>query len=380
MNSSDHDRWMQRCLELAARGAGRVSPNPMVGSVLVDAAGRVLGEGWHQDFGGPHAERHAVAVAERRHGAEALREATLYVNLEPCNHHGKTPPCAGLILEKGIPRVVVGMADPSELAGGGLDRLREQGVDVTAGVLDARCRRFNEAFAHHVATGRPLVTMKIAQTLDGRIATETGDARWISGEAALHLGHRWRAELDGILVGSGTARHDDPALTVRHVEGRQPQRFVLDRAGALPPHLKLFTDAFAHHTTAVVGETATPAYADALVAAGGRLLRLPETGGHLDLGALLEHLGQSGGRDEGQGGLPLQSLFVEAGPGLATALLRQDLVDRLFLLIAPKLIGSGVPSLDGLGIQRLADALTFAEHTWEQVGDDLLFRGYRRGV
>ena len=298
------------------------------------------------------------------------------MNLEPCNHHGKTPPCTDLILEKGIPRVVVGMADPSEGAGGGLARLRDRGVAVTTGVLETPCRRFNEAFLHHLATGRPLVTLKIAQTLDGRIATETGDARWISGQAALRLGHQWRAELDGILVGSGTARHDDPALTVRRVEGRQPQRFVLDRAGTLPPHLKLFTDAFRHHTTAVVGEAATPTYADALLTHGGRLLRLPETDDHLDLGALLQHLGRDGGRD----GLPLHSLFVEAGPGLATALLQQDLVDRFFLFIAPKVIGSGVPSLAGLGIERLAEALTFAEYSWQQVGQDLLFRGYRRAV
>ena len=367
MKATDHDRWMQRCLDLAARGAGHASPNPMVGAVLVDAEGTVLGEGWHQRYGGPHAERHAVAEAEGRHGAEALRQATLYVNLEPCNH---------LILEKGIPRVVIGMADPSEGAGGGLARLHDQGVAVTAGVLETSCRRFNEAFLHHFKTGHPLVTLKIAQTLDGRIATETGDARWISGQAALRLGHQWRAELDGILVGSGTARHDDPALTVRLVEGRQPQRFVLDRTGTLPPHLKLFTDAFRHHTTAVVGETATPAYADALLTDGGRLLHLPETDGHLDLDALLQHLGRDSGRD----GLPLHSLFIEAGPGLATALLRQDLVDRFFLFIAPKVIGSGVPSLAGLGIERLADALTFDEHTWEHVGDDLLFRGYRRAV
>ena len=376
MNTADHDRWMQRCLDLAARGAGHVSPNPMVGAVLVDAEGRVLGEGWHQAFGGPHAERHAVAEAERGHGLDALRRATLYVNLEPCNHHGKTPPCTDLILEKRIPRVVVGMADPSEVAGGGIARLRDRSVMVTTGVLETPCRRFNEAFVHHTRTGRPLVTLKIAQTLDGRIATETGDARWISGQAALRLGHRWRAELDGILVGSGTARQDDPALTVRLVEGRQPQRFVLDRAGTLPPHLKLFTDAFRHHTTAVVGEAATPAYADALLADGGRLLRLPEIDGHLDLDALVQRLGHDGGRD----GLPLQSLFVEAGPGLATALLRQDLVDRFFLFVAPKVIGSGVPALSSLGVECLADALTFAEHTWEQVGEDLLFRGYRRGV
>ena len=366
---------MQRCLDLAARGAGRVSPNPMVGAVLVDAAGAVLGEGWHHAYGGPHAEPHAVDEALRRHSPEALRRATLYVNLEPCNHHGKTPPCTDLILEKGIPRLVVGMVDPfPEVSGSGIARLRDQGVEVTTGVLESACRRLNEAFTHHVATGRPLVTIKIAQTLDGHVATASGKARWISGEAALRLTHQWRAELDGILVGSGTARHDDPALTVRHVEGRHPLRFVLDRAGTLPPDLKLFSDAVAPLTTAIVGETARPAYADALHAAGGRLLRLPETDDHLDLDALLQRLGHDGGRD----GLPLQSLLVEAGPGLATALLRQDLVDRLFLFIAPKLFGDGIRALTGLGIDHPSDALTFVDASWEMIGEDLLFRGYRR--
>ncbi len=376
-NGYDHDRWMQRCLELAARGAGHVSPNPMVGAVLVDAAGAVLGQGWHQAYGGPHAERHAVAEALRRHGPEALRTATLYLNLEPCNHQGKTPPCTELILDKGIPRLVVGMIDPfPKVAGSGIARLRDQGLEVTVGVLEKACRRFNEAFAHHVATGRPLVTLKIAQTLDGHVATTSGEARWISGEAARRLTHRWRAELDGVLVGSGTARQDDPALTVRHVEGRQPLRLVLDRAGTLPLPLNLFGDAFRPLTTAIVGEAAEPAYADALLAAGGRLLRLPETDGHLDLDALLQRLGHDGGRD----GLPMQSLLVEAGPGLATALLRRHLADRFFLFIAPTLVGDGVRALAGLGINRLADALTFAEHSWEMSGEDLLFRGYLREV
>ncbi len=375
--NSDDERWMRRCLDLAARGAGRVSPNPMVGAVLVDAGGTLLGEGWHAAYGGPHAEPHAVAEAEQHHGPKALREAALYVNLEPCNHHGKTPPCVDLILEKGIPRVVAGMVDPfAEVAGRGLARLRERGVAVELGVLEKECRRFNEAFVHHVQTRRPLVTLKIAQTLDGFVATESGDARWVSGLAARERGHQWRAELDGVLVGSGTARQDDPALTVRHAEGRQPLRFVLDRAGTLSPHLNLFTDAFRHLTTAVVGEAARPAYADALHAAGGRLLRLPERDGHLDLDALLAHLGREGGRE----GRPLQSLLVEAGPGLATALLRQDLVDRLFLFVAPKLLGSGVPALHSLGLTRMAAALPFAEHTWEPIEGDFLFRGYRRAV
>jgi diaminohydroxyphosphoribosylaminopyrimidine deaminase / 5-amino-6-(5-phosphoribosylamino)uracil reductase len=373
----DHNHWMSRCLELARRGAGHVSPNPMVGAVVVDAGGRLLGEGWHERYGGPHAEPNAVHMAEERHGAEALRDATLYVNLEPCSHFGKTPPCADLILEKRIPRVVAGMVDPSpKVAGQGIARLREHGVDITVGVLEQACRRLNEAFVHHVQTGRPLVTLKIAQTLDGRIATRSGDSKWISGEVSRRLVHRWRAELDGVLVGAGTAAADDPALTVRMVDGRQPVRVVLDRNGSLPPHLKLFSDGLAAETVAIVGEGTRPAYAEMLLAIGGRILDAPERDGHLDLLPVLERLGREGGRS----GRPMQSLLVEAGLGLASALIRQDLADRLFLFTAPKVLGEGLPGISFPGPERMADALSFTESAWEQVGEDMLFRGYRRGI
>lgn len=378
------ERWMRRCLRLAQRGAGRVSPNPMVGAVLVGADGEaVLGEGAHERFGGPHAEVHALDDAGAVAGLDA---ATLYVNLEPCAHHGKTPPCADLILEKGIGRVVVGMADPHAEAAGGTERLRAGGVDVTAGVLEKKCRRLNEAFAHHVATGRPLLTLKQAQTLTGQVATANGDSRWISGDAARQRVHRWRRESDAVLVGSGTAAADDPRLTVRHVEAaaaEQPRRLVLDRTGRLPPALKLFSDAHAARTTAVVGtEQPAPGYAEALRDAGGGLLRVPERDGHLDLGALLDRLGSAE--------RPVQSLFVEAGPGLATALFRQDLVDRFFLFIAPKLLGVGTPAvgtpavgalgIDAMSIDAMDDALGFADHMWETVGGDVLFKGYRRPI
>lgn len=370
-------RWMARCLALAERGAGHVSPNPMVGAVVVAPDGTLLGEGYHGRYGGPHAEVEALADAEAAHGAEALKTATLYVNLEPCCHHGKTPPCADLIVEKGVPRVVVGMTDPfPRVAGQGLARLRAAGVSVTTGVLEAACRRLNEAFVHHVRTGRPFLTLKLAQTLDGFLATETGDARWVTGPAARRRVHQLRATLDAVLVARGTAARDDPALTVRHVEGRQPVRLVLDRRGVLPPTLRLFSDTYAGHTVAVVGPEAQPAYAAALDAAGGRLLRIPAPDGKLDLGALLDRLGRDGGPD----GRPLQSLLVEAGPGLATSLFREDRVDRLLLFIAPKLLGSGLPTLRSLGLTRMADARTFAEHTWETVGDDLLFCGYRQAA
>jgi len=379
VDEAGHAPWMKRCLALARQGAGLVSPNPMVGAVLVAPDGRVLGEGAHRSYGGPHAEARALQSAEQQHGPDALRDATLYVNLEPCSHHGKTPPCTDLILEKGIPRVVVGTVDPFPRAQGrGIRQLREQGVDVEVGVGEHACRRRNEAFFHHVETGRPLVTLKIAQTLDGRIATRTGDSQWITGEAARTLVHRWRAELDGVLVGTGTVESDDPRLTVRHVDGPQPLRLVLDREGTLSPDRTLFTDSHADATVAVVGENRSrPDYADPLTDAGGTLLRSPETDDdHLDLPALLQRLGTDAGRDAE----PLQSLLVEAGPGLATALFRQDLVDRFFCFVAPKVVGDGIPALRDLGITEMDDALTFAEQEWKTVGTDVLLRGYRRAV
>ncbi|GAB5520372.1 MAG: bifunctional diaminohydroxyphosphoribosylaminopyrimidine deaminase/5-amino-6-(5-phosphoribosylamino)uracil reductase RibD [Rhodothermales bacterium] len=350
----------------------------MVGSVLVSEAGQVLGEGYHERYGGLHAERNAVHDVLTRHPAEALVSATLYVNLEPCNHHGKTPPCTDIILQYGIPRVVVGMVDPFEqVTGQGIARLRAHGVDVTVGVLETACQRLNEAFVHHVRAKRPLVTLKVAQTLDGRIATRTGDSRWVTGLAARKRVHQWRAELDGVLVGAGTAQTDDPALTVRHVHGRQPQRFVMDRVGQLDPSLKLFSDEHAGQTTAFIGPDAEPAYGAPLEAADGCIQPLPlGTDGHLDLHALFDWLGKEGGRD----GRPLQSLLVEAGPGLATALWRADLVDRYACFVAPKLIGAGRASVGDLDLTRMVEAYTFAESRWETVGDDLLFFGHRRSV
>ena len=356
-----------------------VSPNPMVGAVLVGPDGTVLGDDAHQTYGGPHAEARAIQSAEQRHGSDVLQDATLYVNLEPCSHHGKTPPCTGLILEKAIPRVVVGTVDPFPQAQGrGIRQLREHGVDVQVGVCEHACRRLNEAFFHHVETGRPLVTLKVAQTLDGRIATRTGDSQWITGKEARTLVHRWRAELDGVLVGRGTAESDDPRLTVRHVDGPQPLRLVLDREGTLSPDRTLFTDDHTDQTVVVLGEDRPPPeYADPLTGDGGTILHIPETrGGHLDLAALLQRLGTDAGRDA----KPLQSLLVEAGPGLATALFQQDLVDRFFCFVAPKVVGEGISSLRDLGITTMDEALAFDEQEWEPVGNDMLLRGYRRPV
>ncbi|MDT0631267.1 bifunctional diaminohydroxyphosphoribosylaminopyrimidine deaminase/5-amino-6-(5-phosphoribosylamino)uracil reductase RibD [Rubrivirga litoralis] len=380
--TTDDDRWMDRALALAARGAGAVSPNPLVGAVVVSPGGAVWGEGWHGAWGGPHAEVWAVRDAERNGYGDRLTEATLYVTLEPCSHTGKTPPCTSLVLDRGFRRVVVAHEDPfPAVVGRGVRRLRAAGVDVAVGVRERAARRLNEAFLTHVRTGRPLVTLKTAATLDGQVAAASGDSRWVTGRPARALVHRMRADADAVLVGAGTAHADDPALTVRAAPlgpgQRQPLRVVLDRAGALPPGLALFTDGAAP-TVALVSDGAAPPYADALRRAGGAVLRVPERGGHLDLGAALDALG--GGADLPNGVRPVQSLLVEAGPGLATALLAADLADRVCWFVAPKLLGAGTPALGSLGAGRMADALAFEDAVWETVGDDVLLRGYRRAV
>ena len=371
------EQAMDRALALATRGGGAVSPNPLVGAVLLGPDGATWGEGWHGRYGGPHAEVWAVRDADRRGHGDQLGEATLVVTLEPCSHHGKTPPCADLVIARGIPRVVVAQEDPfPEVAGRGLRRLREAGAEVTVGVRGREARRLNEAFRTRVRTGRPLVTLKTAATLDGRVATATGDSRWVTSPEARTLVHRWRAETDAVLVGAGTACADDPALTVRDAplgKGQShPLRVVLDRTGTLPAELRLFADAAAP-TLAVVADGVEPAYADALRQRGGDVLSVPTRDGHLDLGALLDRLGAGDGVPGGR--RPVQSLLVEAGPGLATALLAQDLVDRVRWFVAPKVVGEGTPAVADLGTERMADALAFIEASWETVGPDALLRG-----
>ncbi len=368
----DIELWMQRCLDLAMQGAGFVSPNPMVGSVIVSPEGDVLGEGFHARFGGPHAEVEAIRDADESGFADQLKDATLFVNLEPCSHYGKTPPCSDLILDKRIPSVVIAMRDPNPIvAGRGLKRLRDAGVDVAIGVLETKAKRLNEAFSQHITSGKPLVTLKIAQSKDGTIATPEGAPTNITSIESRTLVHKWRSELDAVLVGSETARTDDPQLTVRHVVGRQPLRVVLDRKGKLPPSLKLFSDEFASRTAAFVGEGTTPAYEGGVKRLGGRVIRVSAQDGHLDLHAVLQILGSGEGLDQ-----PIQSVLVEAGPSLATALLEQNLVDRLFLFTSPHALVDGKQGLDASRIEQLA----FAEVKREMVGSDELFRGYVRSL
>ena len=364
------DAWMLRALALAVRGQGHVAPNPLVGCVLVGAHGQRLGEGWHARYGEAHAEVNAVRDAETRHGPDAARGATAYVTLEPCSHTGKTPPCADLLVEKGVARVVVGRRDPNpQVDGRGIARLRAAGIVVDESPLAPLAARLVEGFARRVAEGRPFVTLKVAQTLDGFAATASGDSRWVTGEAARAHVHAVRAASDAVLVGAGTARADDPALTLRHgVEGVQPLRVVLDRAAALPATLRLFSDQHAGRTVAVLAEDApSPAYEGRVAT-----VRVRETNGHLDLRAVLRALASGDGLPGGRG---VNSVLVEAGPGLAGAVLAADFVDRLMVYVAPKLLGDGRRALPGPAADAMAEARTFAAWSRHAVGDDTLFVG-----
>ena len=295
----------------------------------------------------------------------------MIVNLEPCNHLGRTPPCSQGILEAGISRVVVGMRDPNPTATGGIAHLRAKNVEVMTDVLQPQCYRFNEAFAHWHIKKRPFLTLKLAQTLDGCIATATGESQWITGKAARTQVHLWRREHPAILVGSGTARTDNPHLTVRHVSGMQPFRIVLDGEGTLPETLNLFHDEWTSKTIAVTKKSTPPGYASQLIDQGGRVIMMESESRHVELSELICLLANE---------LQIQSILVEAGPRLSSALLRQNQIDRLRLFLAPKLIGNGLRTFEDLGVKQLAQSITFADSCWETVGDDQLFTGYRHPV
>jgi diaminohydroxyphosphoribosylaminopyrimidine deaminase/5-amino-6-(5-phosphoribosylamino)uracil reductase len=355
------DVFMRRALELAERGTGRVSPNPLVGAVVV-RGGQVVGEGWHEGPGRPHAEIVALEAA-----ADRARGATLYVSLEPCSHFGRTPPCAPRVAEAGIARVVAALRDPNPLVDGqGVGRLREDGVEVSVGVLAEEASRQNAAFLKHVRTGLPHVTLKMAASLDGKVAARDGSSRWITGDPARAEVHRMRAAADAILVGAGTAVRDDPSLTVRDpsYRGRPPLRVVVDGRGSAPPSLNVFSDGQAP-TLVATTEDAPTARRDEWRRTGVEVVVLDTEPGtaRVPLPALFLELGK---RD-------VQSVLVEGGPTIAWEAVRAGMVDQVVLFVAPILVGgSESPSvLQGEGFGTIAEAHRLDLVEVERVGDDL---------
>ncbi|AYN36865.1 MULTISPECIES: bifunctional diaminohydroxyphosphoribosylaminopyrimidine deaminase/5-amino-6-(5-phosphoribosylamino)uracil reductase RibD [Streptomyces] len=341
---------MRRALALAARGLGATSPNPVVGCVVLDAQGEVAGEGFHQRAGGPHAEVHALrAAGERARGGTAL------VTLEPCNHTGRTGPCARALLDAGVARVVYAVADPTPGASGGARRLREAGVEVAEGLLADEAAETNAAWLTAVRLGRPHVTWKYAATLDGRSAAADGTSRWITSAESRADVHRLRAESDAVLVGSGTARTDDPHLAVRGIEGAvQPLRVVVDtEARAVRPGARVL-DGAAPTLVAVAEDAPAAAHLP-------EPLRLPRAGGGLDLTALLAALYAR----------EVRAVLLEGGPTLAAAFLAAGAVDRVVGYLAPVLLGAGPTALADAGITTLGEAFRLRTTETVRLGNDL---------
>lgn len=357
----------------AARGAsGRTFPNPAVGAIVY-RGDRVLGRGCTRPVGGPHAEIVALRAAVRNHGARALRGASVAVTLEPCAHHGRTGPCVDVLLAAGIRRVVVGHRDPNPLVGGrGLVRLRRAGVAVALGTLEDACRTQHRGFLAVQARGRPFVTLKLATTLDGRIATARGESRWITGPAARALVHRIRRRVDAVVVGSGTALADDPELLAR-VGSRvvhRPLAVVLDGRLRLPPGARCLRSR-ARGETLVVGAThASRRRRKALEAAGARVLFAPQRNGCVDPRAALRLLARAG----------LTEVLLEGGGALAAAWLRAGVVDEVHWFVSARLLGGDArPALGALGVGRLADAFVLSEPSIRRLGDDVHVHGTLRG-
>jgi diaminohydroxyphosphoribosylaminopyrimidine deaminase/5-amino-6-(5-phosphoribosylamino)uracil reductase len=358
---TDDAFWMRKAMRLARRAVGWTSPNPPVGAVIVKD-GVLVAEGVHEGAGKPHAE----VVALTKAGGRA-KGATLYVTLEPCDHYGRTPPCTQAILAAGIRRVVVGTVDPNPLVNGrGIERLRQAGVEVTVGVLEAQAKELIAPFAKFITQRLPFVTLKLAMSADGKLATKTRQSRWLTGEAARRYAHRLRHEHDAVMVGVGTVLADDPQLTVRLVKGKvkQPIRIVADSHARTPPTAQVIHAAETPCIIAVT-ENAPEERVEMLRRAGAEVWRLPaDEKGRVDLVALLRRLAE---RD-------IMSVLVEGGSELAGSFIAQRLVDRLALFIAPLLIGGrdAVPAVGGEGVEQLTEALRLTEGRWRKLGDDWL--------
>jgi diaminohydroxyphosphoribosylaminopyrimidine deaminase/5-amino-6-(5-phosphoribosylamino)uracil reductase len=352
---------MRAALALARRGLGAVWPNPAVGCVIVKN-GRVVGRGWTQPGGRPHGETEAL-----RRAGEAARGAVAYVSLEPCCHWGRTPPCVDALVTAGVRRVVVALEDPDpRVAGEGLRRLRAAGLDVEVGLCAEEAAEVNAGFLSRLRLGRPLVTLKFATSLDGRIATASGESQWITGPPARERAHAMRASHDAIMVGTGTVIADDPQLTCRlpGLDHRSPVRVVIDRHLRIPPAARLIADARRIPTWVLTLRSADPARRATFLANRITLIDVdPDREGQVDLAAALKALGEHG----------ITRLLVEGGAGLVAAFLRARLVDRLVWVHAPLVIGGeGVPAIAGLDLAALADARAFERLSTETIGDDVL--------
>jgi len=356
MNTDEY--YMYLAIKLARKGNGSVSPNPMVGAVIVKN-GRIIGQGYHKRYGGPHAEVNAI-----KNASDDLAGATIYVTLEPCCHTGKTPPCVESIIENKFRKVVVGTIDANPLVSRkGLDYLQSRGVEVTAGVLEEKCRSLNEVFFYYMETGMPFVTVKYAATLDGRIATASGQSQWISSPASLKFAHRLRARHDAVLVGAQTVIKDNPELTVRHIRGRNPLRVVVDSSLRVPLQAKIFQNLSAADTIIATTKPADDPQFQHFADSGVQLISTKaDNEGKVDLKKLFKILAARG----------ISSILIEGGAQIITAVLKENLASRLVAIIAPKIIGTGIEAVGKLDIIDLAHAKKLNFQKIKRIGPDIM--------
>ncbi|NTU89358.1 MAG: bifunctional diaminohydroxyphosphoribosylaminopyrimidine deaminase/5-amino-6-(5-phosphoribosylamino)uracil reductase RibD [Actinobacteria bacterium] len=355
--------YMRHALQLAAQGRGRTAPNPMVGAVIVNN-GRIIGKGYHERCGEAHAEVNAF-----RNATEDVEGACMYVTLEPCSHEGRTPPCADRIIAEKISRVVIGATDPNPLVSGtGIARLRSAGIDVVTGVLADESTLLNEVFMKYILEKEPFVTLKLAMSLDGKIATSTGESQWISCEASRYRVHELRDMSTGILVGVGTVLADDPQLTCRIPGGANPVRIVADSALRTPEDARILHTLDETPTIIATTQRADARKVDRIRERGAQVIVFDDPDGRVPLKALMRQLGSQG----------IDSILAEGGSTLAASLLAEECVDKVHWFIAPMLIGGedAKTPLGGRGIERLADAVRLTRMTTDSVGEDILLTGY----
>ena len=354
------NEYMEEALSLAERGGGYVNPNPLVGAVVIKND-RIVGRGYHRKFGEAHAEVNAISEA----GDEA-RDAELYVSLEPCIHHGKTPPCVDLILERGIKKVYVASLDPNPCVNGkGVEKLRSEGVEVRVGMMDEKNRDLNEIYFKYARTGLPFIQLKLAMSMDGKIATRSGDSKWISGVESRREVHKMRSRFSSILVGINTVVSDNPKLTVRRVEGPQPKRIILDPKGRIPESSNVLCDGMSE-TVVVTGEEVSGE--EKFDRDGVCHWRFPLKDGEIPLSSLVGKLGKEN----------LDSLLVEGGGEVAWSFVQDDLIDKFTFFYSPKLIGGkdAVTALGGSGYETVDGSLKLMDLSFRKTGEDLLFQAY----
>ncbi len=350
--------YMKQALRLARRGLGKTSPNPMVGAVIVKD-NRIIGQGYHRHFGGKHAEVNAIENAR-----EDVGGATMYVSLEPCCHYGKTPPCVDAVIKNNIGKVVIGTLDPHpEMNGRSVEILKRQGIETSVGMLEKECCSLNEVYFKYITTGVPLVTVKFAQTLDGRIATADGNSQWISSPTSQRLAHKLRSHNDAVMAGVGTVLVDNPQLTARLVRGRNPSRVILDSRLRVPLDAKVLSNQELAPTIIATTPTADNEGVAALRRMGIEVLIVSQDeSGRVDLKKLLKTLGKR----------EISSVLVEGGAETITSFLRLNLADRLVAIVAPKLLGKGIEAVGNLNITDVNKALKLSFERVYRSGEDIV--------